>query len=136
MECSDIQEFIRENVPPPLCHTLFSLMSPTENSIANYISEAQIFSLGVPFNIASYALLTIYDGNANVETGDFIHTFGDVHIYRNHLIKLIFNSREPKALPQMKLNPKKNEIFLISLLKILSWWAMIPHSAIKGEISI
>jgi thymidylate synthase len=98
--------------------------------------SADVF-LGVPFNIASYALLTMMIAQVcDLEPGDFVHTFGDVHIYSNHVeqVKLQL-TREPKELPQMKINPEVKSIFDFKFedFELVNYEA---HPHIKGEVSV
>lgn len=98
--------------------------------------SADVF-LGVPFNIASYALLTMMMAQVcDLEPGDFVHTFGDVHIYSNHVeqVKLQL-TREPKGLPQMKMNPEVKSIFDFKFedFELVNYEA---HPHIKGEVSV
>ena len=101
-----------------------------------YQRSGDIF-LGVPFNIASYALLTMMIAReCNLELGDFVHTLGDAHIYSNHMdqVKLQL-TREPMALPTMKLNPDKTKVFDFepSDFEVVDYEA---HPHIKGEIAV
>lgn len=126
-----------ENMALPPCHALFQFyVANGKLSCQLYQRSADIF-LGVPFNIASYALLTMMMAQVcDLEPGEFVHTLGDAHIYMNHLdqVKLQL-SREPKDLPQMKINPDVKSIFDFKYEDFtLENYEAHPH--IKGAISI
>ncbi|WP_282126153.1 thymidylate synthase [Marinifilum flexuosum] len=126
-----------ENMALPPCHALFQFyVANGKLSCQLYQRSADIF-LGVPFNIASYALLTMMMAQVcDLEPGEFVHTLGDAHIYMNHLdqVKLQL-SREPKSLPQMKINPDVKSIFDFKYEDFsLENYEAHPH--IKGAISI
>jgi thymidylate synthase len=101
----------------------------------------QIFAtenfLGVPFNIASYALLTLMVAQVcDLEPGEFIHTFGDVHIYQNHLDQVkIQLEREPRPLPKMHINPEVKDIFSFKF-DDFQLEGYDPHPHIKGAVSV
>lgn len=101
-----------------------------------YQRSADVF-LGVPFNIASYSLLTHMIAQVcDLEVGEFIHTFGDLHIYKNHLEQVDLQlTREPKDLPQIKLNPeiKNIEDFTYEDIELIGY---DPHPLIKGTVSV
>lgn len=121
----------------PPCHALFQFyVVDNKLSCQLYQRSADVF-LGVPFNIASYALLTMMIAQVcELQLGDFVHTFGDVHIYNNHIeqVKLQL-TREPRALPIMKLNPNVKDIFSFTYEDfILEGYD--PHPVIKGAVSV
>jgi thymidylate synthase len=104
--------FVDEMALPP-CHTLFQFyVAEGKLSCQLYQRSADVF-LGVPFNIASYALLTMMVAQVTgYEPGEFVHTFGDAHLYLNHLDQARLQlSREPYPLPQMRINPDVDDIF-------------------------
>jgi len=121
----------------PPCHILFQFyVANGKLSCQLYQRSADVF-LGVPFNIASYALLTYMIAQvAGLEPGDFVHTFGDVHIYKNHIEQCKLQlSREPKKLPKLTLNPAITSIFDFTIDDIIiSEYDAHPH--IKGEVSV
>lgn len=121
----------------PPCHAFFQFyVADGKLSCQLYQRSADVF-LGVPFNIASYALLTMMVAQVTgLQYGDFIHTFGDVHIYNNHLNQIDLQlSREPKPLPTMKINPAIKSIFDFTFddFELLNYES---HPHIKGEVSI
>ncbi|MCF6223610.1 MAG: thymidylate synthase [Flavobacteriaceae bacterium] len=121
----------------PPCHAFFQFyVSNGKLSCQLYQRSADIF-LGVPFNIASYALLTMMIARVTgLEYGDFIHTFGDAHIYNNHMDQINLQlSREPKELPQMEINPNIKNIFDYNF-KDFNLVDYKPHPPIKGKVSV
>tara|TARA_B100000780_G_scaffold124037_1_gene87044 strand:+ start:2046 stop:2870 length:825 start_codon:yes stop_codon:yes gene_type:complete len=121
----------------PPCHAFFQCYIANEKlSIQLYQRSADVF-LGVPFNIASYALLTIMLAQVTgYKPGEFIHTFGDAHIYKNHKKQIEEQLlRKPKKLPKVKLNPKiKNLLdFTYDDIEIIDY---DPYPLIKGAVSI
>nr|WP_320118133.1 thymidylate synthase [uncultured Marinifilum sp.] len=126
-----------ENMALPPCHALFQFyVANGKLSCQLYQRSADIF-LGVPFNIASYALLTMMMAQVcGLQAGDFVHTLGDAHIYNNHLdqVKLQL-SREARDLPVMKINPDVKSIFDFKF-EDFSLESYDPHPHIKGAISI
>ena len=127
---------IEEMALPP-CHCLFQFyVSDGKLSCQLYQRSADIF-LGVPFNIASYALLTMMMAQVcGLEPGDFVHTLGDAHIYKNHLDQVRLQlSREPRPLPTMRINPERKSIFDFEY-EDFTLENYDPHPHIKGEVSV
>ena len=121
----------------PPCHAFFQFyVSDGKLSCQLYQRSADIF-LGVPFNIASYALLTMMVAKVTgLEYGDFIHTFGDAHIYNNHLDQINLQlSRQPKTLPIMEINPNIKNIFDFNF-KDFNLVDYNPHPHIKGIVAV
>ncbi len=125
------------NMALPPCHTLFQFyVAQGKLSCQLYQRSADVF-LGVPFNIASYALLTMMVAQVcDLEPGDFVHTFGDAHLYSNHFEQAELQlTREPRTLPTMKINPDVKSIFEFSFedFELLDY---DPHPHIKGVVAV
>jgi len=121
----------------PPCHALFQFfVQDGELSCQLYQRSADLF-LGVPFNIASYALLTMMVAQAcDLKPGTFVHTFGDLHLYSNHLEQARLQlTREPRPLPEMKLNPAVRNIheFRYEDFELVGY---DPHPSIKAPIAV
>jgi thymidylate synthase len=119
------------------CHTMFQFyVANGKLSCQLYQRSADLF-LGVPFNIASYALLTMMIARVcGLEYGDFVHTFGDAHIYTNHFDQVKEQlSREPKAYPTMRMNPEVKDIFNFTY-EDFTLENYDPWPAIKGAVAV
>jgi thymidylate synthase len=125
------------NMALPPCHCLFQFyVGGGKLSCQLYQRSADVF-LGVPFNIASYALLTRMVAQVTgLEPGDFVHTFGDVHLYLNHVEQADEQlSRSPRALPRLQINPEVKSLFDF----VYEDFALVgydPHPAIRAEVAV
>jgi len=131
----NVADLPKMHLPP--CHAFFQFyVANGKLSLQLYQRSADIF-LGVPFNIASYALLLEMMAQATrLKAGDFVHTLGDAHIYTNHLdqVKLQL-TRDPRALPKLKLNPNKTNLFDF-VFDDIAIEGYNPHPHIRGEIAV
>jgi thymidylate synthase len=126
-----------EKMALPPCHAIFQFYVVNDTlSCQLYQRSADVF-LGVPFNIASYALLTMMVAQVcDLQVGEFIHSFGDVHLYCNHIDQAWLQlTRQPFSLPEMKINPKVKSIFEFQFedFELLNYQA---HPHIKADISV
>jgi thymidylate synthase len=131
----NVAEIDKMALPP--CHTLVQFyVADGKLSCQLYQRSADIF-LGVPFNIASYALLTMMIAQVtNLKPGDFVHTFGDAHLYMNHLTQVETQlARQPYSLPTMKLNPDVKSVFEFSFddFELLNYQS---HPGIKAPVAV
>ena len=126
-----------DEVALPPCHTLFQLyVQDGELSCQLYQRSGDVF-LGVPFNIASYALLTQMIAHvSDLRVGDFVHTLGDAHLYRNHLDQARLQlERAPRPLPRLVLRPEARSLFDFQY-EDFSFEGYDPHPHIKAEVSV
>ena len=126
-----------ERVALPPCHTLFQFyVSEGRLSCQLYQRSADVF-LGVPFNIASYALLTMMIASVSgLKPGDFVHTFGDVHLYRNHVDQARLQlSRQPRPLPTMQIDPSVDDLFDFRH-EHFQLKDYLPHPRIKAPVAV
>jgi thymidylate synthase len=126
-----------EKMALPPCHAFFQFyVADGKLSCQLYQRSADVF-LGVPFNIASYALLTMMIAQVcDLKLGDFVHTFGDTHLYVNHLEQTTLQlTREPRSLPQMKINPNVKDIFDFKF-EDFELVGYDPHPHIKAPVAI
>lgn len=126
-----------DQVALPPCHTLFQFyVADGRLSCQLYQRSADVF-LGVPFNIASYALLTgMIAQVTGLEVGDFVHTFGDVHLYRNHEEQAALQlSRTPRPLPTLRLDPSVTELEAFTAEHVV-FEGYDPHPAIKAPVAV
>ena len=131
----NVADLPQMNLPP--CHAFFQFyVANGKLSLQLYQRSADIF-LGVPFNIASYALLLMMVAQVTgLEAGDFVHTLGDAHIYNNHIEQVREQlSREPRALPKMKLNPDVKSIFDFKY-EDFELTDYNPHPHIAGKVAV
>lgn len=133
---AEVEEMAKAGLPP--CHTLYQFYVSPDNQLSCqlYQRSADLF-LGVPFNIASYALLTMMVAQVcELGLGDFVHTFGDVHIYNNHADQVDEQlSRQPTALPTMRLNPDVTSLFDFSI-DDFELQDYSPQAAIKAPVAV
>lgn len=121
----------------PPCHCLFQFyVADGKLSCQLYQRSADVF-LGIPFNIASYALLTMMIAQVcDLELGEFVHTMGDTHIYTNHIEQVELQlTRDPRPLPKMKINPEAKDIFSFRY-EDFTLEGYDPHPHIKGVVSV
>ena len=126
-----------DQVALPPCHTLFQFyVQDGELSCQLYQRSADVF-LGVPFNIASYALLTMMVAQVcDLKPAEFVHTFGDAHLYLNHLDQARLQlGRTPRELPQMRINPEVKDLFAFRF-EDFRLEGYDPHPPIKAEVSV
>lgn len=131
----NVAEVPKMKLPP--CHALFQFyVADGKLSCQLYQRSADLF-LGVPFNIASYSLLVHMVAQVTgLQPGEFVHTFGDVHIYSNHMEQVTLQlTRDPKPLPRLELNSEIDSIFNFQFedIKILDY---DPHPTIKGKVAV
>ena len=135
MSAWNVADIDKMALPP--CHTLFQFYVVDGKLSCQLYQRSADLLLGVPFNIASFALLTMMVAQVcNLGLGDFVHTFGDVHIYKNHFEQVQLQlSREPKPYPRMKINQNVHSIFDFKY-EDFTLEGYNPYPAIKAPIAV